>query len=685
MTQENLLAGLEALRAQMGSRPFMEVKAQMIAFILEHAELPVAADTHFVDHFGHLGYMEQLRKALRRDVRDDRCPEAVALSRLLSATGSANPTVDNGHIGPDWDYLMEKGIPGVIEDLKAWRAQNPGKEAYYDSCLLVYEAVAACFGRWAQEARKVGNAFVAENMEALSKGAPGTMAQAMQLTLSMYRLIMDLDYCMVRSLGGLDHLYQPFYVPEEEAQIRALTRHFLLALNAQHAVANLPFYVGDTDGNILPYTWVLLQEYRALGLYDPKLHVMWTPNTDPKFLRWVLSSIREGKSSYVFINTLTSRKALEHIGIDPADAKRLTVYGCYECAAEGTEVPCTCGSYVNMAKALELALNDGIDPTTGEPVGPATGKDFDSFDGLLAVVKTQLRVLLEKTLQVLAAHDACMGDIDPSLLMSPTYRSSRERGIELYRGGAKYNNTSVTGVGTATLTDSLMAIKQTVYDRKLVTLGDLGAALAANWEGRERLRNLCKNGCKKYGNNDPEADALAVSFTDLAAELVNGRPNGRGGVFRWGQFSVNIRDTFGKKTSATADGRLAGEMLSKNVAASIGADKKGVTALLSSVLKLRADRIPDGAVADVVLHHSAVKGEAGMDAFMGLLTTFMAGGGGSIHFNVLSPEVLRRAQAEPEKYKNLQIRLCGWNVRFVNLNKKEQDEFILQAEKEAGA
>jgi formate C-acetyltransferase len=148
---------------------------------------------------------------------------------------------------------------------------------------------------------------------------------------------------------------------------------------------------------------------------------------------------------------------------------------------------------------------------------------------------------------------------------------------------------------------------------------------------------------------------------------------------------VNIRDSFGKKTGATPDGRLSGEPLSKNAVASIGADRKGVTALLSSVLKLDAARIPDGIVADVVLHHSAVKGEAGMAAFEGLLTTFMAGGGGSVHFNVLSPEVLRKAQAEPEKYRNLQIRLCGWNVRFVNLSKREQDEFILQAEKDVGA
>jgi formate C-acetyltransferase len=175
-----------------------------------------------------------------------------------------------------------------------------------------------------------------------------------------------------------------------------------------------------------------------------------------------------------------------------------------------------------------------------------------------------------------------------------------------------------------------------------------------------------------------------VEFVDMADKLVNGVPNGRGGVFRWGQFSVNIRSIFGEKCAASPDGRYFGEALSKNAVAAVGQDKGGVTALLASVLKLRADRIPDGCVADVVLHSSAVKGEEGMAAFEALLTTFMASGGGSVHFNVLSPEVLLKAQAEPEKYRNLQIRLCGWNVRFVNLNKQEQDEFILQAAQENG-
>ena len=679
-TEQQLRAS--AMEIMERNLPIMEEKAALIALLLRQGALTVTAEDRFVTGLAHYKIMDEHRSARRKTLIKETDPASAALAKVLRDSGTANPGTDHGHIGPDWDLLMQVGVPGVLQNLYAYRRENPGKEGYYDPCITVFEAIRDCFARWAEEAKAVGNGFVAENMAALAAGAPQNLAQAMQLTVLFYRLQMDLDATVVRSLGGLDHLYQPFYDGSDAH--RALTRAFLVKLNEQHAVANLPFYVCDTAGNSWPFTWVLLEEYRALGIYDPKWHVMYHPALDRNLVRFILDSIREGKSSFVFINTEVSCKALENIGIKPGDAKRLTVYGCYEVAAEGTEVPCTCGSYVNMAKAVELALTGGYDMVNGQLIGVEAGTDFAGYEDFLAAVKVQLTAILEKTMQVLAVNDSILGAISTSLFMSPTYESSISRGIELYSGGAKYNNTSVTGIGIATLVDSLLAVKNVVFDRKLVTLEQFAEVLKNNWEGAERLRLICKNTGAKYGNNDPVADALALELVDLAAGLVNGRQNGRGGVFRWGQFSVNIRSTFGGKCAATPDGRGFGEALSKNAVAAIGQDKRGVTALLASVLKLRADRIPDGCVADVVLHSSAVKGEDGMAAFEALLTTFMAGGGGSIHFNVLSPEVLLKAQAEPEKYKNLQIRLCGWNVRFVNLSKQEQDEFILQSNQENG-
>ena len=683
MTEMQLREAMEQILSQ--KKPIMEEKADLICLLLNCGELVVEQDTVFVTTLRHYGLLGEHRKELRRHHLRDRNPDIADLGNLLNHTGTANPGVDSGHIGPDWDVLMKLGVPGVRKRLEEYRAQKPERAEFYDPCIRVFAAIQNCFARWAEQAKAVGNAFAAENMIALAEGAPQNLAQAMQLTLIFYRLQMDLDATIVRSLGGLDHLYQPFYSKEEEQNARALTRAFLQTVCNQKAAANLPFYICDCDGNSYPYTWVLLEEYRAMGLYDPKIHVMYHPDLDKRLVRFILNSIREGKSSYVFINTVVSRKALEHIGVAPEDAKRLTVYGCYEVAAEGTEIPCTCGAYVNMAKAVELALTGGYDLLTGKLLGVETATEFASFEDFVATVRTQLQAILEKTLGVLRVHDSLMHDICPSLFMSPTYENSITGGVELYaRGGAKYNNTSLPGVGIATLVDSLLAVKNVVFTRKLVTMAQLREILKNNWAGAEKLHLICKNTGGKYGNDCAEADRLAVEFVDLAAGMVNGVPNGRGGVFRWGQFSVNIRNTFGKKCAATPDGRMEGEDLSKNAVAAIGQDKGGVTALLRTVLKLDASRIPDGCVADVVLHNSAVKDEEGMVAFEALLTTFMERGGGSIHFNVLSPEVLLKAQAEPEKYKNLQIRLCGWNVRFIDLSKQEQDEFILQAKQENG-
>jgi len=185
----------------------------------------------------------------------------------------------------------------------------------------------------------------------------------------------------------------------------------------------------------------------------------------------------------------------------------------------------------------------------------------------------------------------------------------------------------------------------------------------------------------KFANNDDEADNISVSLNSfLADEVINGYKNGRGGIFRYGNFSIDWRFRFGKATAALPDGHLCGQPLSKNFSASVGMDKMGVTSFINSVLKMDATKVPDGCVADIVLHNSSTKGEEGSAAILGLLVSFMNGGGFAIQFNVLSAEILKFAQKAPEKYKNLQVRVCGWDANFICLSKTEQDEFIIQSE-----
>jgi len=160
---------------------------------------------------------------------------------------------------------------------------------------------------------------------------------------------------------------------------------------------------------------------------------------------------------------------------------------------------------------------------------------------------------------------------------------------------------------------------------------------------------------------------------------VNNKPNGRGGVFKAALFTIDFCFFLGKRTMATPDGRLAGEPLSKNLCASVGMDKKGITSLIHSVTQIDMADFPNGSVLDIVLHPTVVSGEEGLEAFYAILMTYFAKGGFGVHGNVFDVKTLQDAQKHPEKYRTLQVRLCGWNVYFVNLSKVEQDSFIAQA------
>ena len=672
-----------------------EKKAQAIAYIMENARIGICSDDFFADHIDHAYVMTQVRGENAEPVL---AATSVKFGGLVEKTCKINAfraEMDYGHIGPDWEFLIRSGIPGVLKRLREHRALHLGdkeKEAYYDAGICVYEAFCGLMLRMAQLAETCGTEkmdFLAGNLRQLTESEPKTLAQAMELTLLVYAMLSGADSITVRSLGSLDRLYGPLYRADLEsgrftqAQLRELTRAFFLHLNAKHVVANVPFSICGKDGSgqdaSNEYTRVLLQEYRALDICDPKMHVLYHRGMPSDILTEILDMIRSGNSSFVFISVDAAVAALEKIGIAPEDAERLTVYGCYETAAEGTELPATCAGKVNLAKAVELAMNNGVDPMTGIQFGPQTGTDFETFEAFSEAVRQQLAFAAESCMELLKEYDHHFHAVCPAPMISATYENSVRTGVDIYAGGAKYNNTSVVGAGIATLIDSLMAVKKAVFEDRKISFRDFRDCLNRDWEGQEDLLLYCRNLPEKYGNNHPEADSVAVEFFRFFAGLINGRKNSRGGVFRCGLFSVDWRMWMGATMGATPDGRRRAEPISKNTAAVLGQDRQGVTALLGSQLKLDGTQLPDGMVADVVLHSSAVKGDDGLAAFTGLVTAYLNAGGFAIHLNVLDEKVLLKAQQEPEKYRNLQIRLCGWNVYFVDLSKQEQDEFILQA------
>jgi formate C-acetyltransferase len=272
------------------------------------------------------------------------------------------------------------------------------------------------------------------------------------------------------------------------------------------------------------------------------------------------------------------------------------------------------------------------------------------------------------------------GEINPDPLLSCQYEHSLDCGVDVYEGGAKYNNTSLYFYSIASLVDSLCAVKRLVFDEKLISLEELKDALINNWEGYEDLRLKCLSLKEKYGNSNQLADSLSVEFAEYCSGTILNRPNGRGGVYKPACFTIDYYVWLGAKTMATPDGRKYGDPLSKNLGASIGMDKSGITSLINSVTAFDHSLFPTGSVLDFVLHPSTVSGDMGLEAFYGVLKTYFLKGGFAMHGNIFDAKQLKDAQIHPEKYKNLQVRVCGWNAYFVNLTKAEQDAFIKQCE-----
>lgn len=261
-------------------------------------------------------------------------------------------------------------------------------------------------------------------------------------------------------------------------------------------------------------------------------------------------------------------------------------------------------------------------------------------------------------------------------MYSATIESSLEKGADAYQCGVKFNNSAILNCGFASLVDSVMAVKEFVYDKKSVTLKEFGKALENNWQGFQSLHTQVIKSKHKYGCNDPETDVYTQAMSAYFTAKVSNRPNARGGTFKASMHSAMQFIWQGEKTGATPDGRFGTHELSKNASPSVGMDKNGITALINSALKTRPYTYQESHCLDVMLHPSAVNSDEGTDIMKSLLFTYMQNGGQSIQFNIFDRDMLIDAQKNPEKYQNLQVRVCGWNVLWNNLSTAEQNAYI---------
>lgn len=667
----------------------IETDAELTSYVLDNCRIVFTPESYFFcqTELSHGKYYPYRKVILPRFKREFEPYNTQAFQQAM-ATGAIDMRTDFGHTSPNWQDVIALGFSGLKDRADYYVSQsqnNPEKHRFYHAVAKVYAASERFIRRVVAQARDEGHTQIADGLENLLSAPPQNLYEAIQMQLLYHFLQHFAEETWIRTFGRLDQLLYPFYKKENPDTAIALVNAFLREINDHGMSENQPFALGgaDKDGHSLinPLSYIFLNEYIKLNPPFVKVHILCAKDTPEDFLKIALNGIRTGANSICFMGDATLQRAARKLGASDEDALNYHVDGCYECGAYG-ELTCPVTGKVNLAKAIELTLNNGFDILTGYHTGLPVEKKPETFKEFYDEFLRQLEHLITCAKDYAAAFEALYPRIHAGLLFSSTFPECMESGKDIFVNfGAKYNNSSIAGVGLGTAVDSLLAVKKLVYDDKTLTLDQLNQLMKDNWVGKESLRLTVKNKFPKYGMGDAEADRYAAELVKILAKHINGQPNARGGKYRLGMWSITSRWELGAKLAASPNGRLAGESTSLNSGASFGADREGVTGHILSVTSIDAVDSPNAVVLDIDLHSSAVRGENGLQALYATLITYLDRGGFAIHYNVLDTETLRSAQKNPEDYPNLQVRVCGWNMLFSRLTKAEQDEYIRRSER----
>ena len=690
MEPEKLLSEIRENDRQYRHLPHSIRKAQALRFVLQNTK--ITWDSR--DIFPAIQMLDRpLNKTLiadwRSEIFTETIPEVETHRAALERAGAVTIWPDYDHSVPHWDRLFSLGFPGILaENERAIASKSWGKEenAFFEGICITYEAVLSFLSRLESIApnQKAKNA-----VRTLIEGAPISFYDALLLSYLYFIISEHIDGLQVRSLSGFDSSFYSFYkadlargIPEEE--IKTDLAQYFLQFTAIGNYWNQPVYLGGekADGTsvINALSYLFLEVYDGMGIYNPKVQIKVSPSTPKAFLQKALDMIRRGNNSIVFVADSTIRNALERVGVTEEDARTCHIIGCYEYAAQGSYF--TGMNYLNLLKPLEYALHRGCDGVTGTFAGTES-PDLDvyaTFEALYAEYKRQLLALIDAAVETVNGFEGYLSHINPLSLLSATFPSCLETGRDALGGGSRHNDSLMLFGFLADLTDSLTMLRKYVYERKELTLSQFVSILDSNFEGQEVFRLKLLADHEKYGNNKSAPDAIAVDIVELITSNLCNKPNARNGKWNCGFHAARMSYTMGKLTASCPNGRRLGEELSKNISPSMGQNREGATAAVLSATKIDATAFTCDAPLDLGLLPSAVEGEEGLEAMYGLLITFVRRGGHAMHINVFDGAMLRDAQQKPHKYADLQIRVCGWNALWNNICKEEQDGFIRQAE-----
>jgi formate C-acetyltransferase len=632
---------------------------------------------------------------------------------------------------PDYEKILTRGTKGIKKEAEQRLAaldpydpkNNIDKSAFYKAVIIVCDGIASFARRYAVLAKNMAEKEtdtqrkkellkIAQVCEWVPANPARSFHEAIQAQW-FYQLYCRFEHDgHLLGNGRIDQYLYPYYKKDKEegkltddaalelleclwlniaqSVIVYITPHGL-AFGQQYAHFEATTLGGQTrDGrdatNELSY--LILQSKKEFPLPYPDLAVRIHSSTPDQFLQKTCEVIKEGTGFPKIFNDEEIIPLYLSKGAALDEARDYAVSGCTETRMINRETYITGGPHINMGTMVEMALNDGkLRLSNNERLGLSTGdpRNFETFEDVWNAFTTQADYIMKNVFTQQYIADT----VRPQFVAAPVYscvhdlcmQSGKDLDKGIIEDALSLGYFDLIGFGTTI--DSLAATKKLVYDTKKISMDDLLDALENNFEGYEAIRQLCIN-APKYGNNDPYADSIGRRIEDYFAILAKKYTNAYGGQLDLRYVPVTIHVPCGGVTGATPNGRKAGEPLSEGVSPSQGADTNGPTSTLLSIRATKADQHNSRAarLLNMKISPQVVDGDDGTNRLASFIRAWCDQKHWHIQFNIINKKTMLDAQKDPEKYRNLIVRVAGYSAYFVDLSPELQNEIINRTEQE---
>lgn len=618
-----------------------------------------------------------------------------------------------GHICPDSALWLKMGPLGIMNQAQEkLKTCEESQKEFYECVVLVMQGACTFMKRYhdmimenideVEEPYQQSLRTVANNCLNLTKRPPETFHEAVQSLWFLFVLLHMESNASSFSPGRMDQYLYPYYQKDIESGkismedaldiLECLWLKFnqIVYLRNQNSAKyfagfpigfNIAIGGEDENGNDTynELSLLCLQCQYDLGLPQPNLSVRLNRNSSHELMQKAIEVVSKGSGMPQFFNDEAIVHALMELGIEKKDALNYAIVGCVELTTHGNNLGWSDAAMFNLNKALELTLNHGKCLLTHEQIGLNLGglDTYQTFEDLEKAFQQQIDHFIDKMMQceviVEKAHQDCL----PTAFLSSVIDDCLENGLDVTKGGAKYNLSGIQMIQIANLADSLAAMKQLVYDDQVIDAKELLAALQSDFKGYEIIQTMLLNKVPKYGNDVEWVDRLGAKWAEYFRSRMKDYTNYRGGPYHTGMYTVSAHVPMGENVGASPDGRNALTPLADGGMSPVyGRDLKGPTAVLKSVSRLNNSLTTNGGLLNMKFLPEFFETKNGMNKFENFLRAFVDLKVPHIQFNVVRREDLEDAQIRPQLHKSLTIRVAGYTAYFVELAHKLQDEII---------